>query len=463
MKRSRSAFHPGVNFEENERKPKRRKLEKSSKSFIDSSSQLFTGTKVLIIPQGIGPVRYGILKNCLKKRGAKIHHRLHSSTTHIISTLSQLKILSILGVSKLSSNIVINSPDWITECLKKDKLLSSSSLNIDVQSSEKVPKPKPVLKSKSVNYIDLQSPVKTFVKDKSFDMEMGIDSFKDFETSPSPIPFSPISKNSKIQSSPIAFKVDYSSIVSPSPLKAKECKLNDSGLLDKSNHSFKLEFDSEEEDSLVSIPESKWSDKEDYSISDDEWLSELPSSQPTDKPSSSSLIDKKQSKFNTKHLVCQKPTLPNSSPKSIFVEENLNKKITDILEQMEVLEKNLGEQWRALAYRKAVTAIKSLTYEIKTIEEAKKVNGIGDKISNKIVEILETGTLHRIQYPDERTKSFQLLSKVWGAGPESVKKFLAKGYSTIDDLRNNMDILTKQQQIGVKYYEVCIHNKISLK
>ena len=39
-----------------------------------------------------------------------------------------------------------------------------------------------------------------------------------------------------------------------------------------------------------------------------------------------------------------------------------------------------------------------------------------------------------------------------GAGPETAKKWYAKGYRTIEDLKRS-DKLTQQQKIGVKYYE----------
>ena len=77
-----------------------------------------------------------------------------------------------------------------------------------------------------------------------------------------------------------------------------------------------------------------------------------------------------------KHMfACQK------SPEQ---QTNLNSYIT---EQLEILEKNslaLGDKWRGFAYGKAIRILRSSKIKITTVEDARKLPGIGTKISEKV-------------------------------------------------------------------------------
>lgn len=47
--------------------------------------------------------------------------------------------------------------------------------------------------------------------------------------------------------------------------------------------------------------------------------------------------------------------------------KNLNKKLTDILSQLEVIERNRGETYRAKAYRQAVQSLSHADFEVKSV------------------------------------------------------------------------------------------------
>ena len=106
-------------------------------------------------------------------------------------------------------------------------------------------------------------------------------------------------------------------------------------------------------------------------------------------------------------------------------------------------------------YRKAVTALKSIDFDITDAKQLEGVPGLGEGIIKKIREFIEDGTIKRFEFidTDPRTQSIQLLEGVWGLGPRGAEKLYNKGIKSIADLRNHEDLLTTMQKVGLKYYE----------
>lgn len=114
-----------------------------------------------------------------------------------------------------------------------------------------------------------------------------------------------------------------------------------------------------------------------------------------------------------KHLACQ------VSPQE-KANGNVNKAITDQLDSLEKIYQNTGEQWRAMAYRKASSALKKHPTKIKSAEEAKNIKGIGAKTAEKIGELLSTGMLQfhcainaKVSFPNCKTWSKMKMSKLF--------------------------------------------------
>jgi len=204
--------------------------------------------------------------------------------------------------------------------------------------------------------------------------------------------------------------------------------------------------------------------KEEVKVEDD-WL-QIPAARPmrrADSGASSSIevppilvrapeVKTKQfpiARNRAQYYACQK------KPAALQEASNANTELTDILAQMEKLEKNSGEQWRAMAYRKAIAALKRHPHPIRSGDDARKLKGIGEKIAKKIGEIIETGSLKRLQ--DASESEFQqtlvLFSDIWGVGGETAKKWYAMGHRTLDDLRKHPTQLNAQQKIGLKHYD----------
>jgi len=133
----------------------------------------------------------------------------------------------------------------------------------------------------------------------------------------------------------------------------------------------------------------------------------------------------------------------------------MNKKLTDILSELAIFEKNKGLVHKQKAYLKAVQSIKAYPKEIKSGKEAGTLDGVGKKISLKIQEIIDTGKLKKLdtQQQDESLTSLNEISSISGIGPVLAKKLLSEGIKSIKDLEKIKHTLTHHQQIGLKYHK----------
>lgn len=136
--------------------------------------------------------------------------------------------------------------------------------------------------------------------------------------------------------------------------------------------------------------------------------------------------------------------------------DNPNQEFVDFLLELANYEKNVNRNvFKHNAYRKAAGVLSKLPEKIKSGDEARKLDGIGDKIGKKIDEFISTGKLaklDKIRNDDSNTALNQLV-KVTGIGPAKARELVDAGITTIEELRKNQDSLTKGQKIGLKHYE----------
>jgi DNA polymerase/3'-5' exonuclease PolX len=134
---------------------------------------------------------------------------------------------------------------------------------------------------------------------------------------------------------------------------------------------------------------------------------------------------------------------------------NYKEQILEALDKLRKQEIVSKDKWRALAYSKAIKALEDIE-EIKTIDDIKDIKNIGKGILSKIEEIIETGKLVRLNdyNADHHIAFMDELTKIYGIGPAKAKDLIEKHeIKSIQDLKNNMDILNDKQKIGLKYYE----------
>ncbi|XP_018109615.1 DNA polymerase beta isoform X1 [Xenopus laevis] len=104
---------------------------------------------------------------------------------------------------------------------------------------------------------------------------------------------------------------------------------------------------------------------------------------------------------------------------------------------------------------KAASVIAKYPTKIKSGTEAKKLDGVGAKIAEKIDEFLATGKLRKLEKirQDDTSSSINFLTRVTGIGPAAARKFFDEGIKTLDDLRNNEHKLNHHQKIGLKHFD----------
>ncbi|KAJ1529363.1 hypothetical protein ONE63_006151 [Megalurothrips usitatus] len=134
---------------------------------------------------------------------------------------------------------------------------------------------------------------------------------------------------------------------------------------------------------------------------------------------------------------------------------NLNHDISDFLSELADYERNVNRNIHKYnAYRKAASSISKHPERLTSGDEAHKLEGVGQKISEKISEYLSTGKLKKLEliHQDDTSTAIQLLTRVSGIGPAKAKELVDSGVKTIEDLNENKDKLNHHQLIGLKYF-----------
>ncbi|KAG1742603.1 hypothetical protein EDD22DRAFT_786565 [Suillus occidentalis] len=139
--------------------------------------------------------------------------------------------------------------------------------------------------------------------------------------------------------------------------------------------------------------------------------------------------------------------------------ECVNQDIIDKLEElMELHKAKLGEddRWRVYTYSKCIRALRNYPKKIKSFDEARSINGVGEKTARKIMEIIETGDLRRIGYEKtDDVEAINLFRGIYGVGQQIASMWYNNGCRTLDDVRARKGgiKLSHVQEIGLQFYD----------
>lgn len=133
--------------------------------------------------------------------------------------------------------------------------------------------------------------------------------------------------------------------------------------------------------------------------------------------------------------------------------QNPNARTIEVLQQMLNHYTRTADHWRIMAYRKAISALRNKPRKVVNRAEALEIPGIGPRLADKIEEIVVTNRLRRLDNTSN-TAEDRLLQKflgVYGAGLSVASKWIAQGYKSLEDLRQDAT-LTRSQRVGLERY-----------
>ncbi len=134
---------------------------------------------------------------------------------------------------------------------------------------------------------------------------------------------------------------------------------------------------------------------------------------------------------------------------------NANAHITTILDELQAMYLQMGDQFRAINYKKCSSFLKRLP-RVDDVHALDGIQGFGKSLKTTIHEILTTGSLRKLQHLKKNPRSVAIttLSEIWGVGEKTAEQLYNQGYQTIADLRTRgKHLLNRQQLIGLEHYE----------
>lgn len=128
-----------------------------------------------------------------------------------------------------------------------------------------------------------------------------------------------------------------------------------------------------------------------------------------------------------------------------------NEQFVEALSELAEIMTRKGEPFRAKAYKSAADAIMKHPEDITDPKQLEKLKHIGKTILSKLHELQTTGKIQVLER--ERSDPLNQLTRVYGIGPKKAQEFVNGGIRTIDDLRNNQELLTTNMKLGLKYFD----------
>lgn len=134
--------------------------------------------------------------------------------------------------------------------------------------------------------------------------------------------------------------------------------------------------------------------------------------------------------------------------------ENPNARTIEILQQMADYYDRINDNWRTIAYRRVIAALRKQNRKILTKEVAITIPFVGERLAAKIEEIVWTDRLRRLENTNTEPgdKVLQLFLNIYGVGFAQASTWINQGFQTLEDLSSKAK-LSKNQKLGVEHYK----------
>ncbi|CCG83541.1 putative DNA polymerase POL4 [Taphrina deformans PYCC 5710] len=111
-----------------------------------------------------------------------------------------------------------------------------------------------------------------------------------------------------------------------------------------------------------------------------------------------------------------------------------------------------ADKWKPRGYRLAIAALKKEKAAVQSFAQAVKLPSVGERLASHIVEIVNSGTMSKIDNIGDDYNVIQMFLGIYGVGPITAHEFVQKGFKTLEALSES-NLLTKHQKLGIFMYE----------
>ncbi|NXK31490.1 DPOLL polymerase, partial [Piprites chloris] len=351
-----------------------------------------------VLQAGLGQARAEIFHKQIVHNGGVVHSQLSLEVTHVIvaEDMDCDRAFRLLKLTKLPPGLQLVKASWLSACIREQKLLSTAGYGVFI--------PRRYAKATLSFFPARGTPVSKAICKASVQL-------------PTSIPF---------------VRSEWRDVLMQPPDQQKVSQGEHALILTWLLFYLSLKKYSGGEDS----------EGEDASVTQGDLEALISGRYP---------VKSSEETSDSSSTVAQPPSKWVCAQSSNSKKENHNQCITEKLEVLAKAYSVQGDKWRALGYTKAINALKSYHKPVTSYQEACKIPGIGKRMAEKILEILESGHLRKLDHISESVPVLELFSNIWGAGVKTARTWYQQGFRTLDDIRTKAT-LTSQQAVGLKHY-----------
>ncbi|EON96909.1 putative dna polymerase protein [Phaeoacremonium minimum UCRPA7] len=440
----------------------------SAEKIMPESEQIFRGLSFFYVPNSdVGGVRKLRIAKA-QNYGARWTRNI-ADATHVIvdKPLRYADLEPVLGPVKGDDSLTLVSEEYPLDCIQFRRLLNANQFRYQIPGCPKTPSAEkdavpgpPASSQKSDKSLELKAR-QTNPSKWDYVPPQGTPSRSEESSHPSQRRSSP-QHRSPSESSPGVWLAQDRVVRSLSPVVPRS---NDDALEEveppqSQEHQYQLEPPSKDELSdLIEIAQQYKDlplDEEDDQRSAEDDNDAAESGSGSDGEHARKKLKKNRTRSGRKDIAFEErfACYQGGTKDKAAQSANPNASTIEVLQKMLDYYDCVNDNWRILAYRKAIATLRRQPVKITTAAEAELLPGIGSRLSQKIEEIVNTNGLKRLEYAEKEPMNevLQHFLKIYDVGLSTANKWIAQGHKTLDDLLQKAN-LTTNQRLGIEHYD----------